>query len=90
MSEQVKQNFITSGFVPKYEKSKWPPIKHLIFLGCSIDTDRSVIKIPNDRLQKVLKTVDDIEFYITKYGKVLSRLVASLVGLIVSNVMRYW
>ena len=62
MSEQVKQDLIMSGFVPEYEKSKWPPIKHLVFLGCSIDTDRSVIKIPNDRLQTVLKTIDDIEF----------------------------
>jgi hypothetical protein len=32
----------------------------------------------------VLKTIDDIEFYITKYGKVHFRLVASLVGQIVS------
>jgi hypothetical protein len=54
---------------------KWSPIKHVVFLGYSIDTDKSVIKIPNDRLQKVLKTIDDIEFYITKYGKVHSRLV---------------
>jgi hypothetical protein len=73
-----------SGFVPKNEKSKWSPIKHVVFLGYSIDTDKSVIKIPNDRLQKVLKTIDDIEFYITKYGKVHSILVASLVGQIVS------
>ena len=62
MSEPVKQNLIMSGFVPEYEKSKWPPIKHLVFLGCYIDNDKSVINIPNDRLQKVLKTIDDIEF----------------------------
>ena len=35
-------------------------------------------------LQKVFKAIDDIEFNITKYGKVHSRLVASLVGQIVS------
>ena len=52
-----------SGFVPKNEKSKWSPIKHVVFLGYSINTDKSVIKIPNDRLQNVLKTIDDIEFY---------------------------
>ena len=33
--------------------------------------------------EKVLKAIDDIEFYITKYGKVHSKLVASLVGQIV-------
>ena len=32
----------------------------------------------------VLKAINDIEFYITKYGKVHSRLVASFVGQIVS------
>jgi hypothetical protein len=33
--------------------------------------------------QNMLKAIDDIEFYITKYGKVHSKLVASLVGQIV-------
>ena len=63
MSEQVKQDLIMSDFVPKNEKSKWSPIKHVVFLGYFIDTDKSAIKIPNDRLQNVLKTIDDIEFY---------------------------
>jgi len=40
-------------------------------------------------LQKVLKAIEDIEFYITKYGKVHSTLVASFIGQIVS-VIRYW
>ena len=84
MSELVKQDLIMSGFVPKNEKSKWSPIKHLVFLGYSIDTDKRAIQIPSDRLQNVLKTIDNIEFYITKYGKVHFRLVASLVGQIVS------
>jgi hypothetical protein len=60
MSELVKQDLIMSGFVPKNEKSKWSPIKHVVFFGYSIDTDKSAIKIPSDRLQKVLKTIDDI------------------------------
>jgi hypothetical protein len=53
MSELVKQDLIMSGFVPKNEKSKWSPIKHVVFFGYSIDTDKSAIKIPSDRLQKV-------------------------------------
>jgi hypothetical protein len=73
-----------SGFVPKNKRSKWSPIKHVVFLGYSIDTDKSFIKILNDRLQKVLKTIDDIGFYITKYGEVYFRLVASYVEQIVS------
>ena len=70
MSEQVKQDFIMSGFVPINERSRWSPIKHVVFVGYSIDTDKSFINILNDRLQKVFKTIDDIEFYITKYGGV--------------------
>ena len=84
MSEQVKLDLINSGFVPKNEKSKWSPVKHVTFLGYNIDTDNSIIKIPDDRLNKVLRTIDDIVFYVTKFGKVHSRLVASLVGQIVS------
>ncbi|CAC5418723.1 unnamed protein product [Mytilus coruscus] len=38
VSEEVRQDLIMSGFVPKNEKSKWSPIKHLVFLGYSIDT----------------------------------------------------
>ena len=41
-------------------------------------------EVMNDRLQKLLKTIDDIEFYITKYGEVHFRLVASFVEQIVS------
>ena len=46
--------------------------------GLGIHTDEGIW------LQKVLKAIDDIEFYITKYGKVHSRLVASFVGQIVA------
>ncbi|CAG2220339.1 unnamed protein product [Mytilus edulis] len=84
VSEQVRQDLIMSGFVPKNEKSKWSPLKNLVFLGYSIDTYQSIVKIPDDRIQKVLKTIEDIEYYTLKYRKVHARLVASLVGQIVS------
>ena len=84
MSEQVKQDLIMSGFVPKNEKSKWYPVQNVTFLGYFIDTDKSIIKIPDDRLDKVLRTINDIELYIMKFGQVHVRLVASLVGQIVS------
>ncbi|CAG2242226.1 unnamed protein product [Mytilus edulis] len=84
MSNQVRQDLIQSGFVPKNEKSKWSPMKLLVFLGYSIDTNRGTITIPNERVQKVLKTIADVEYYVSKHGKVHARLVASLVGQIVS------
>ncbi|XP_063416326.1 uncharacterized protein LOC134697972 [Mytilus trossulus] len=84
MSNQVRQDLIQSGFVPKNEKSKWSPMKLLVFLGYSIDTNRGTITIPNERVQKVLKIIADVEYYVSKHGKVHARLVASLVGQIVS------
>ncbi|CAG2243287.1 unnamed protein product [Mytilus edulis] len=84
VSEQVRQDLIMSGFVPKNEKSKWSPLKKIGILGYSIDTYQSIVKIPDDRIQKVLKTIEDIEYYTLKYRKVHARLVASLVGQIVS------
>ncbi|CAC5361374.1 unnamed protein product [Mytilus coruscus] len=84
MSNQVRQDLIQSGFVPKNEKSKWSPMKLLVFLGYSIDTNRGTITIPNGRVQKVLKTIADVEYYVSKHGKVNARLVASLVRQIVS------
>ncbi|CAC5399039.1 unnamed protein product [Mytilus coruscus] len=84
MSNQVRQDLIQSGFVPKNEKSKWSPMKLLVFLGFSIDTNRGTITIPNERVQKVLKTIADVEYYVSKHGKVHARLVDSLVGQIVS------
>ncbi|VDI13306.1 Hypothetical predicted protein [Mytilus galloprovincialis] len=62
MSNQVRQDLIQSGFVPKNEKSKWSPMKLLVFLGYSIDTNRGTITIPNERVQKVLKTIADVEY----------------------------
>lgn len=58
----------------------WAPVKHVTFLGYDIHTDISIIKIPEDRLKKVLSTIGENEFYISKFGKVHYRLVASLIG----------
>ena len=46
MSIQVKKDIISSGFVPKAEKSMWTPTKKLTFLGTNIDTDKGVFTIP--------------------------------------------
>ena len=84
VSAQVKQDLISSGFVPKNEKSMWEPACNITFLGYFIDTLEGIIKIPEQRLLKLSNTIDDIETTFIKYSKVHVRLVASLVGQIIS------
>ena len=57
---QVKCEFINSGFVPKVEKSLWKPTKRLIWLGTFIDSEAGFYKIPNQRIDKILSTINDI------------------------------
>ncbi|XP_063416792.1 uncharacterized protein LOC134699035 [Mytilus trossulus] len=85
MSIQVKKDIISSGFVPKAEKSMWTPTKNLTFLGTNIDTDKSVFTIPENRIDKIMSTISDIDLCLTKSGKVFVRKVASLVGQIIST-----
>ena len=82
---QVKNDLINSGFVPKAEKSLWTPTKNLTWLGTNIDTENGVFSIPNSRIQKIMSTISDIDQCLTKRGKVFVRLVASLVGQIIST-----
>ncbi|VDI13580.1 Hypothetical predicted protein [Mytilus galloprovincialis] len=74
-----------SSFVSKNERFKWSPLKNLVFWGYSIDVYQGIVKIPGDRIQKVLKTIEDIEFYTLKYRKVHDGLVVTLVRQIVSK-----
>ncbi|CAG2243182.1 unnamed protein product [Mytilus edulis] len=85
MSIQVKKDIISSGFVPKAEKSMWTPTKNLTFLGTNIDTDKGVFTIPDNRIDKIMSTISDIDLCLTKSGKVFVRKVASLVGQIIST-----
>ncbi|CAG2240187.1 unnamed protein product [Mytilus edulis] len=85
MSIQVKKDIISSGFVPKAEKSMWTPTKNLTFLGTHIDTDKGIFTIPDNRIDKIMSTISDIDMCLTKSGKVFVRKVASLVGQIIST-----
>ncbi|VDI15676.1 Hypothetical predicted protein [Mytilus galloprovincialis] len=78
MSIQVKKDIISSGFVPKAEKSMWTPTKNLTFLGTHIDTDKGIFTIPDNRIDKIMSTISDIDLCLSKSGKVFVRKVASL------------
>lgn len=84
ISSQVKQDLIDSGFVPKPEKSTWLPTKTLTFLGYYIDTERAILEIPGDRLNKLFNTIEVVETCLNLGKKVHVRTVASLVGQIIS------
>ena len=57
---QVKYDCVNCGFVPKVEKSLWKPTKRLIWLGTFIDSEAGFYKIPNQRIDKILSTINDI------------------------------
>ncbi|CAC5403413.1 unnamed protein product [Mytilus coruscus] len=85
MAIPVKKDIISSGFVPKAEKSMWTPIKNLTFLGTNIDTDKGVFTFPYNRIDKIMNTISDIDLCSANNGKVFVRKVASLVGQIIST-----
>ncbi|CAC5408504.1 unnamed protein product [Mytilus coruscus] len=78
MAIQVNKDIISSGFVPKAEKSMCTPIKNLTFLDTNIDTDKGVFTIPDNRIDKIMNTISDIDLCLAKNGKVFVRKVASL------------
>ena len=80
----VRQHLILGSFVPKKEKSMWSPVQQLTILGYFIDTEKHCISIPEERLLKVFKTIDLVEYNLEKSSKIPARLAASLVGQIVS------
>ena len=62
----------------------WSPVQQLAILGYFIDTENHFISIPEERLLKVFKTINLIEYNLENFSKVPARLTASLVGQIVS------
>jgi hypothetical protein len=58
----------------------WSPVQQLTILGYFIDTEKHLIYIPEERLLKVFKTINLIEYNLEKISKVSVRLAASLVG----------
>ncbi|VDI23314.1 Hypothetical predicted protein [Mytilus galloprovincialis] len=83
MAIQVLKDIISSGFVN--EKSLWTLIKNPTFLGTTIYTDKGGFTIPDNRIDKIMSTISDIDLCLTKNGNVFVRKVASLVRQIIST-----
>ena len=81
---EIKRDIIASGFVPKVEKSMWNPCTDITFLGYDLHLLTGIISIPKKRIEKVQQTIVTIQGHISESGQVGVRLVASLVGQIIS------
>ena len=84
VADEVKRDLILSGFVPKSEKSLWEPTRRLVWLGTCIDTEFGFYKIPDQRINKILDTISNIQACLATRKTVHMRKVASLVGQIIS------
>jgi hypothetical protein len=58
LSDEVRQDLILSGLVPKKETYMWSPVQQLTILGYFINTENHFISIPEERLLKVFKTIN--------------------------------
>ena len=81
----MKYDFINCGFVPKEEKSLWKPTKRLIWLGTVIDSEAGFYQIPDQRIDKILSTINDIRTCLATRKTVNVRKFASFVGQMIST-----
>ena len=71
---EIKKDLISSGFVPKVEKCT---VQSLQFLGSNIDSKEDHLTIPETRIEKVLKVLNEINSDLKARGKVFVKKVAS-------------
>lgn len=84
MAESIKSDIISSGFVPKAEKSCWIPVQRLQWLGAVLDSEDFTISIPEIRIGALLSTIEVIENVVRTKRRVHVRKVARMVGQIIS------
>ena len=87
---QVKYDLINYGFVPKVEKSLWKPTKRLIWLGTFIDSEAGFYIIPDQRIDKILSTINDIRTCLATRTTVNVKKFASFVGQNHIYIFSYW
>ena len=77
---QVKWDLINSGFVPKVKKLLRKPTKWSIWLGTFIDSEAGFYIIPDQRIDKIISTINDIRTCLATRKTVNVKKFASLVG----------
>ena len=84
MAQSIKSDIISSGFVPKAEKSCWVPVQRLQWLGAVLDSEEFTISIPETRITALICTIQDIENSMRISRRVHVKKVARMVGQIIS------
>ena len=77
-------DLISSGFVPKADKSLWEPVKELTWFGAVLNSIECSISIPHVRIEKLINSVNDLQLLLQKKRNVHVRSVASVVGQLIS------
>ena len=84
VSNGIKLDLIASGFVPKVDKCTWEPVQVLTWLGAVLNSENLTISIPQSRIEKAIKSVNDLLSLSRVNRYVHVRSVASAVGQIIS------
>ena len=84
MSRQVHVDMVSSGFIPKAEKSMWIPCQILEFLGLYMNCELGTIHVPTRRINKISETIQKIQHFVGQNLSIKVRRIASLVGQIIS------
>lgn len=82
MSRQVHADVVSSGFIPKTEKSLWVPCQIIEFLGIYLNCEQGTFHVPTRRLDKISDTIQKIEYFFSKNLPVKVRCIASLASLV--------
>lgn len=84
-SLSVKTSLISSGFIPNSDKCHWCPTQRLIWLGLDWDLLNQVLKIPEERIARLLTKLYEALANGKDFMNV--RQLASVTGLIMSNIL---
>ncbi|XP_068204679.1 uncharacterized protein [Palaemon carinicauda] len=84
LSQHIKNDLLSSGFIPNATKCIWSPTQVLEFLGVMLDSGNSSIFIPDRRLLKCINAISEILTSIKVHRYVHVKKVASCIGQIIS------
>ncbi|XP_068240109.1 uncharacterized protein [Palaemon carinicauda] len=84
LSQHIKNDLLSSGFIPNATKCIWSPTQVLEFLGVMLDSGNSSIFIPGRRLLKCINGISEILNSIKVHRYVHVKKVASCIGQIIS------
>lgn len=84
VGQEIKQDLISSGFIPNATKCIWVPVQLMEFLGVMLNSLQGTIFIPDRRLNKVQNTIIDVLDSVKVHRTVHVKKVASLVGQLIS------